>query len=186
MCSVHRELYYRIVGLISWCGGECDYTASTDWPEFGLECRSNITINALSRRRVQLMVFAVEQQLFYTFHTMVWIQTVTVIGHPRGYCGTAGSTQPPFSFTFKSANTGPGAAKQKRNGCSVAYRLLWFNCTTCYILISYADSQLKLGYCSTFFSEQSHMNTDGYGQYYDHTTLLSCCMSATGLQLHDC
>ena len=107
-------------------------------------------------------------------------------GHPRGYCGTAGSTQPPFSFTFKSANTGPGAAKQKRNGCSVAYRLLWFNCTTCYILISYADSQLKLGYCSTFFSEQSHMNTDGYGQYYDHTTLLSCCMSATGLQLHDC
>ena len=98
-------------------------------------------------------------------------------GHPRGYCGTAGSTQPPFSFTFKSANTGPGAAKQKRNGCSVAYRLLWFNCTTCYILISYADSQLKVGYCSTFFSGQSHMNTGGYGQYYYQTTLLSCCMS---------
>ena len=98
-------------------------------------------------------------------------------GHPRGYCGTAGSTQPPFSFTFKSANTGPGAAKQKRNGCSVAYRLMWFNCAACYILISYADSQLKVGYCSTFFSGQSHMNTGGYGQYYYQTTLLSCCMS---------
>ena len=98
-------------------------------------------------------------------------------GHPRGYCGIVHNTQPPFSFTFKSANTGPGAAKQKRNGCSVAYRLLWFNCTTCCILISYADSQLKVGYCSTFFSGQSHMNTGGYGQYYYQTTLLSCCMS---------
>ena len=43
------------------------YTASTDWPVFGLECRCNITINALSRRRVQLMVFAVELSCFTNF-----------------------------------------------------------------------------------------------------------------------
>ena len=57
----------------------CDYTASTDWPVFGLECRCNITINALSRRRVQLMVFAVEHKLCHKFHTMFWTKTVTLI-----------------------------------------------------------------------------------------------------------
>ena len=51
----------------------------TDWHVFGLECRCNITINALSRRRVQLMVFAVEHKLCHKFHTMFWTQTVTLI-----------------------------------------------------------------------------------------------------------
>ena len=78
---------------------------------------------------------------------MVWIGCWT----PGGYYGIVGNTRSIFPFGFETDHTERHGAKQKPDG---AHRLLWFNCAAIYILISYSDSQLKLGYYySTFFSE---------------------------------